>query len=180
VVIPSGPYEAKGLLLAALECPDPVLFFEPKRVYRAIKAEVPAEYYTIPLEHAQVIRHGTDLTLVAWGAMLQIAREAALLAEGEGYDIELIDLMSIYPYDLKTILHSVEKTHRLVVLHEAPRTCGFGAELLAAVQEHAFPFLEAPLRRVTGFDTPFPYALENHYLPDADRVLAVVRATIEY
>lgn len=180
VVIPAGPYEAKGLLLAALECPDPVIFFEPKRVYRALRAEVPAGYYTLPLERATVVRHGADATLVAWGAMLQVAREAALLAEGEGYDVEVIDLQSIYPYDLATVVGSVRKTHRLVVLHEAPRTCGFGAELLAAVQEAAFDCLEAPLRRVTGFDTPFPYTLESHYLPDAPRVLQALRESIEY
>lgn len=180
VIIPSGPYEAKGLLLAALECPDPVLFFEPKRIYRAVRAEVPAGYYTLPLEKANIVRHGRDVTLVAWGAMTHVAREAAMLAEAEGYDVEVVDLLSIYPYDLATVVASVETTHRMVVLHEAPRTCGFGAELMAAVQEAAFERLEAPLRRVTGFDTPFPYTLENHYLPDAQRVLQVIRETIEF
>jgi 2-oxoisovalerate dehydrogenase E1 component beta subunit len=180
VVIPSDSYQAKGLLLGAFESRDPVVFLEPKRLYRASKGEVPTEYYTLPLDRANVARTGVDATLVAYGAMLQLAREAAALAEGEGYDVELIDLVSVAPYDLETVLRSVEKTGRLVVVHEAPRTCGFGAELLAAVQERAFTRLEAPLRRVAGFDTPFPYTLEDHYLPSADRILYELRQTIEY
>ena len=112
--------------------------------------------------------------------MLETAREAAVLAEGEGYDVELIDLASILPYDLRTVLRSVQKTGRMVVLHEAPRICGFAAELIAAVQEKAFTRLEAPLERVTGFDTPFPYILENHYMPSAERVLGALKKVIEY
>jgi 2-oxoisovalerate dehydrogenase E1 component beta subunit len=180
VVIPSGPHEAKGLLLAALDCPDPVIFLEPKKVYRSVKAYVPKGYYTIPLEKAAVVREGRDATLVAYGAMMEVARESALLAEGEGYDVELIDLLSIWPYDLKTVLASVEKTGRLIVIQEAPRTCGFAAELLAEVQQRAFTRLRAPLQRITGFDTPFPYALEDHYLPNKDRVLDVLKTTIEF
>lgn len=180
VVIPSGPYEAKGLLLAALDCPDPVIFLEPKKIYRSVKTYFPKDYYTIPLERATVVREGRDATLVAYGAMMEIAREAVLLAEGEGYDIEVIDLLSIWPYDLKTVLSSVEKTGRLIVIQEAPKTCGFAAELLAEVQQRAFTRLQAPLQRVTGFDTPFPYALEDHYLPNKERVLDVLRKTIEF
>jgi 2-oxoisovalerate dehydrogenase E1 component beta subunit len=180
VVLPSDPYQAKGLLLGALEGRDPVIFLEPKRLYRASKGEVPSEYYTLPLDRANVIRHGTDATLVAYGAMTSVAREAALLAEGEGYDVEVIDLVSVAPYDQDTVLRSVEKTGRLLVAHEAPRSCGFGAELIAAVQEHAFTRLEAPLRRVTGLDTPFPYTLEDHYLPSADRILFELREMIEF
>jgi 2-oxoisovalerate dehydrogenase E1 component beta subunit len=180
VVVPSGPHEAKGLLLAAVDCPDPVIFLEPKRVYRSVKSQVPKGYYTIPLEKAAVVREGRDATLVAYGSMMEIAREAALLAEGEGYDVELIDLLSIWPYDLKTVLASVEKTGRLIVIQEAPRTCGFAAELLAEVQQRAFTRLRAPLQRVTGFDTPFPYTLEEHYLPSKDRVLDTLRRTIEF
>lgn len=180
VVLPSNPYQAKGLLLAALEGRDPVIFLEPKRLYRASKGEVPSDYYTLPLDRANVVRPGADATLVAYGSMVPIAQEAATLAEGEGYDVELIDLVSVAPYDLDTVLRSVEKTGRLVVVHEAPRTCGFGAELVAAVQERAFDRLEAPLRRVTGFDTPFPYTLEAHYLPTADRILFELREVIEY
>lgn len=180
VVIPSGPYEAKGLLLSALECSDPVIFLEPKRIYRSVKAQVPMEYYTIPMEKATVVREGRDLTLLAYGAMIDVARDAVLLAEGEGYDIEVIDLLSILPYDLKTVLTSVEKTGRLVVIQEAPRTCGFAAELLAEVQQKAFSKLQSPLQRVTGFDTPFPYALEDNYLPSKERVLETMRKTIEF
>lgn len=180
VVIPSGPYEAKGLLLAALDCADPVVFLEPKKIYRSLKTHVPKEYYTIPLEKAAVVREGRDATLVAYGAMMEVARETVLLAEGEGYDIELIDLLTILPYDLKTVLSSVEKTGRLVVIQEAPRTCGFAAELLAEVQQRAFTSLRAPLQRVTGFDTPFPFALEDHYLPSKERALEVLKKTIEF
>jgi 2-oxoisovalerate dehydrogenase E1 component beta subunit len=180
VVLPSNPYQAKGLLLAALESRDPVIFLEPKRLYRASKGDVPSGYYTLPLERANVVRPGVDASLVAYGAMVPIGQEAVALAEGEGYDVELIDLVSVAPYDLDTVLRSVEKTGRLVVVHEAPRTCGFGAELVAAVQERAFSRLEAPLRRVTGFDTPFPYALESHYMPTADRILFELREVIEY
>jgi 2-oxoisovalerate dehydrogenase E1 component beta subunit len=180
VVIPSGAYQAKGLLLAGLESRDPVIFLEPKRIYRASKADVPMEYYTLPLDRSNVVRVGTDATLVAYGAMITVAREAAALAEGEGYDIELIDLVSIAPYDLKTVARSVEKTGRMVVVQEAPRTCGFAGELLATVQEHAFTCLEAPLKRVTGMDIPFPYILEDHYMPDAERILFSLREVIEY
>ncbi len=180
VVIPSGPYEAKGLLLAALDCHDPVIFLEPKRIYRSVKSHVPRDYYTIPLERAAIVREGRDATLVAYGAMMEVAREAVLLAEGDGYDVEVIDLQSLAPYDAKTVLSSVEKTGRLLVIQEAPRTCGFAAELLAEVQQRAFTRLRAPLQRVTGFDTPFPYALEDHYLPSTDRVLDVLKKTIEF
>ncbi len=166
-------------MLAALSCPDPVIFLEPKRVYRSIKADVPKDFYTLPLGHANVVRQGVDATLVAYGAMTSIAVEAATLAEGEGYDIEVIDLLSLLPYDVKAVLRSVEKTGRLVVVHEAPRTCGFAAELIATVQEKAFTLLQAPLRRLTGFDTPFPYSLEDHYLPGAERIVHELIRVIE-
>jgi 2-oxoisovalerate dehydrogenase E1 component beta subunit len=180
VVVPSGPYEAKGLLLAALECDDPVIFMEPKRIYRSAKDEIPADHYTLPLERARVVRKGEDATLVAWGAMLGICREAAARAEGEGYDVEVIDLLSITPYDVRTLVRSVERTGRMLVVHEAPVTAGFGAELVAAVQERAFAHLEAPIERICGFDTPFPYTLEEHYLPNAERILAALIRTITY
>jgi 2-oxoisovalerate dehydrogenase E1 component beta subunit len=180
VVIPSDPYQAKGLLLAACACDDPVVFLEPKRLYRASRAEVPDEPYALPLDRANVVRPGVDATLVAYGAMLAVAREAAALAEGEGYDVEVIDLVSVAPYDVDAVVRSVEKTGRLVVVHEAPGTCGFGGELIAAVQERAFDRLEAPPLRVTGHDTPFPYALESHYLPGAERVLHDLSRAIEY
>ena len=180
VVVPSGPYDAKGLLLAALDSPDPVIFLEPKRIYRSLKEAVPRDWYTVPLEQAAVVREGRDATLVAYGAMLQEARQAAALAEGEGYDVEVIDLRTLLPYDIRTVLRSVEKTGRLVVVHEAPRTGGFAAELIAEVQERAFTRLQAPLVRLTGLDTPFPYALEEAYLPGAERVLDALVRTIEF
>lgn len=180
VVIPSGPYEAKGLLLKALTCNDPVVFMEPKRIYRSIKADVPTDYYTLSFDKANVLRKGQDATLVAYGSMIEIAKEATWQAEGEGYDIELIDLWSLLPFDLETIVESVIKTGRLVVVHEAPRTCGYAAELMPSVQEKAFNYLQAPLHRVTGFDTPFPYTHEKHYMPNADKILRALKEVIEY
>lgn len=180
VVIPSGPYEAKGLLLGALEQPDPVVFLEPKRLYRQSRADVPLDYYTLPLERARIVRSGVDCTLVGWGAMLTEVREAAALAESHGYDVEVVDLVSIAPYDLRTVLRSVERTGRMVVVHEAPQSFGAGAELIAAVQRHAFDALQAPLARVAGFDTPFPYTLEAHYMPSAERIYQAVKEAIEY
>jgi pyruvate/2-oxoglutarate/acetoin dehydrogenase E1 component len=180
VVIPSGPYEAKGLMLGALEQPDPVIFFEPKRLYRQSRADVPLDYYTLPLERARIVRPGEDLTLVGYGACLTEVREAAAMAENAGYDIEVIDLVSIAPYDLHTLVRSVEKTGRMVVVHEAPQSFGAGAELISAVQQHAFEFLKAPLARVAGFDTPFPYTLEDHYMPSSERILAACQEAIAY
>jgi pyruvate dehydrogenase E1 component beta subunit len=180
VVVPSGPYDAKGLLLSAIRDPDPVLFFEPKRVYRAAKGEVPEGEYLIPLGQAAVTRPGTQVTLIAWGAMWHEADQAAREAEAEGIDCEVLDLRSLQPLDIEAITASVKKTGRAVVVHEAPRTCGFGAELAALIQERCFLSLEAPVARVTGFDTPFPYTLESEYLPRAPRILQAIRATMTY
>ncbi len=180
VVFPSSAYQAKGLLLSALEARDPVLFFEPKRIYRASKNEVPAGYYTLPLDRANLLRAGRDATLVAYGSMVPLALEAAGMAEADGYDVEVIDLVSVAPYDLEAVLRSVEKTGRMLVVHEAPQSCGFGGELVAAVQERAFTRLEAPLRRLSGFDTPFPYTLEEHYLPQAERMFYELVDLIEF
>jgi pyruvate dehydrogenase E1 component beta subunit len=180
VVVPSIPYDAKGLLLSAIRDPDPVLFFEPKRVYRAAKGEVPEGEYLIPLGQAAVTRHGTQVTLIAWGAMWHEADQAAREAEAEGLDVEVLDLRSLQPLDIEAITTSVRKTGRAVVVHEAPRTCGFGAELSALIQERCFLSLEAPVARVTGFDTPFPYTLEAEYLPRAPRILQALRATVTY
>ncbi len=180
VVVPSTPYDAKGLLLSAIRDPDPVLFFEPKRVYRAAKGEVPAGEYTVPIGEAKVTRPGTQVTLIAWGAMWHEADEAARQAEAEGIDCEVLDLRSLQPLDLEAVAGSVRKTGRAVVVHEAPRTCGFGAELSALIQERCFLNLESPVARVTGFDTPFPYTLENEYLPRAPRILQAIRRTVEY
>jgi 2-oxoisovalerate dehydrogenase E1 component beta subunit len=180
VVVPSGPYDAKGLLLSAIRDPDPVIFFEPKRVYRAAKGEVPEGEYLVPLGQAAVTRPGTQVTLIAWGAMWHEADQAAREAEAEGIDCEVLDLRSLQPLDIETISASVKKTGRAVVVHEAPRTCGFGAELSALIQERCFLSLEAPVARVTGFDTPFPYTLESEYLPRAPRILQALRATVTY
>jgi 2-oxoisovalerate dehydrogenase E1 component beta subunit len=180
VVVPSGPYDAKGLLLSAIRDPDPVLFFEPKRVYRAARGEVPEGEYLIPLGQAAVTRPGTQLTLIAWGAMWHEADQAAREAEAEGIDCEVLDLRSLQPLDIEAITTSVKKSGRAVVVHEAPRTCGFGAELAALIQERCFLSLEAPVARVTGFDTPFPYTLESEYLPRAPRILQAIRATMTY
>ena len=180
VVVPSNPYDAKGLLISCIRDPDPVLFFEPKRVYRAAKGDVPEGEYAVPLGQAAVTREGRQVTLVAWGAMWHEADQAAREAEAEGIDCEVIDLRSLQPLDLDTLVASVKKTGRAMLVHEAPRTCGFGAELAALLQERCFLHLEAPIARVTGLDTPFPYTLEMEYLPRAPRILKALRETVSY
>lgn len=180
VVVPSTPYDAKGLLLSALRQEDPVLFFEPKRLYRAAKGEVPEGDYTVPLESAAVRRAGTDVTVVAWGAMVPESLEAAEAAARSGISCEVLDLRTLWPVDITTLETSARKTGRVVVVHEAARTCGFGAEVAALVQERCFVHLEAPVKRVTGWDTPFPYALEPDYLPLAPRILAGVDETFRF
>jgi 2-oxoisovalerate dehydrogenase E1 component beta subunit len=180
VVVPATPYDAKGLLLSALRDPDPVLFLEPKRVYRAAKGEVPEGDYVEPLGKARITRHGEQVTVIAWGAMWHEAEEAAREAEAEGLDCEVLDLRSLQPLDVDAVVASVKKTGRAVVVHEAPRTCGFGAELSALIHERCFLSLEAPVTRVTGFDTPFPYTLENEYLPRAPRILRAIREVVAY
>jgi len=177
VVCPSNPYDAKGMLLAAIEDPDPILFLEPKRVYRAAKGEVPEGSYTVPLESARIVREGSDVTVVAYGAMVYEALDAAKRASDEGVECEVIDLRTLWPVDIAMILQSVKKTGRIVVVHEAPRTGGFAGELITLVAEKAFFHLEAPPARVTGFDTPFPYTLEMEYLPLSHRILPVVLQT---
>ncbi|UCF80929.1 MAG: alpha-ketoacid dehydrogenase subunit beta [Acidobacteriota bacterium] len=180
VVIPSSPYEAKGLLLASIRDDDPVLFLEPKRIYRAVRAEVPEDDYTIPLGKARVAKEGKDVSVFAYGAMLQTALEAAEKAQEEDLDLEVVDLQTLMPLDIETVEASVRKTGRAVVAHEAPRTCGYGAELSALIHERLLLCLEAPVQRVTGFDTPFPYVHEYTYMPDAGRILLGVRKTLEY
>jgi pyruvate dehydrogenase E1 component beta subunit len=177
VVCPSNPYDAKGMLLAALEDPDPIIFMEPKRIYRAAKGEVPDEMYTVALESARIVREGRDVTVVAYGAMLYEALDAAQRAQEQGVDCEVIDLRTLWPVDIDMILQSVKKTGRFVVVHEAPKTGGFGGELVALVTERAFFHLEAPPARVTGFDTPFPCTLEMEYLPLSHRIVPVVLET---
>jgi 2-oxoisovalerate dehydrogenase E1 component beta subunit len=179
-VVPSNPYDAKGLLESAIRDPDPVLFFEPKRVYRAAKGEVPEGELLVPLGKARVTRQGSQVTIIAWGAMWHEADQAAKEAEAEGLDCEVLDLRSLQPLDIEAIETSVSKTGRAVVVHEAPRTCGFGAELAALIQERCFLHLEAPIARVTGLDTPFPYTLEMEYLPRAPRILQAVRKAARF
>ncbi len=180
VVMPSTPADGKGLLTSAMRDPDPVIFLEPKALYRTAKGEVPEGEFTVPLGSARSVREGTDLSLFTYGAMVPMAERAAAKADGEGISVELIDLRTLWPLDGETVFRSVEKTGRAVVLHEAPRTCGYGAELTALIQEKAFLHLKAPIGRVTGFDTPFPYALEKVYLPDADRVLQAIRGAVNF
>jgi 2-oxoisovalerate dehydrogenase E1 component beta subunit len=181
VVMPATPYDTKGLLLASVEDEDPVLFLEPKRIYhKKFAEEVPAGFYTVPLGKARVHREGTQVTLVAWGAMVHVALEAAEKAAANGTSCEVLDLRTIVPLDVEALLASVKKTGRVVIVYEAPRTCGFGAEVSAIIAERAIEYLEAPIARVAGFDTPFPYTLEHVYLPDAGRVLAAIDHVVKY
>lgn len=180
VVIPSTPYDAKGLLLAAIADPDPVIFCEPIRLYRSVKEEVPDGWYEVPIGKARIERSGTDLTFVTWGAMTIETRAAANQLESEGVSVEVIDLRSLVPFDADTVVQSVDKTGRLVVVHEAPRTAGFGAEVAATVAERCLYSLHAPVRRVTGWDSVFPLKRsEAHYLPGLERVLRAAHETLE-
>jgi pyruvate dehydrogenase E1 component beta subunit len=178
VVAPATPYDAKGMLLAAIEDPDPVIFLEPLRRYRAGRANVPDDYYTVPLDKAAVIRDGSDVTIIAWSAMVAIALEAAETLADEGIQAEIIDLRSLAPFDADTIIRSVEKTGRAVVVHEAPKTAGVGAEIVATINERALYSLEAPVARVTGYDVVPHVMLEDYALPSPGRIVHAVRATI--
>ena len=184
VVCPANPYDAKGLLLASLRDPDPVLFFEPKRIYRAARGDVPEGDYLVELGKAKVVREAEPgkpaVTVLAWGAMLYEAIAAAEKAAEQGIECEIVDLRTLWPVDIDTIAASVEKTGRVVIVHEAPKTCGFGAELVALINERCFLSLEAPPVRVAGFDTPFPYTLEMDYLPLAHRILPAIVETANY
>jgi pyruvate dehydrogenase E1 component beta subunit len=181
VVIPSTPYEAKGLLLSAMRDPDPVIFMEPKRVYRSLREEVPGEEYLIPLYRARVVAEGSDITLIAWGAMLQVALQAAKLMADKGISSEVLDLRALSPLDSDSIIESVKKTKRAVVVHEAPRSCGVGAEIVARINEMALLYLEAPVERVTGFDTVMPLPkLEKFYLPDVGRVVHAIDRAMNF
>ncbi len=180
VVMPSTPYDAKGLLLAAINDPDPVVFFEPKRVYRSFKEEVPEDYYTIEIGKAKIVSEGEDLTVVTWGAPV-FQCLAAMDELPDDVSVELIDLRSIYPWDVDTVVESVRKTGRCVIVHEAPMTAGFGAEVSSRVQEECFLHLHAPVQRVTGFDTIMPYyKLELEYLPEAPRIKKGIEECLAY
>lgn len=174
VVMVTSPYDAKGLLTTAIQSKDPVLFFEPKRIYRSLKQDVPEESYSIPFGQAEIMQEGSKITLIGWGAQVH----QNMLAASDVKDVEVINLRTLNPLDLKTLIKSVKKTGRVVIAHEAPRTCGFGAELAALLQEHCFYSLEAPIKRCTGLDTPFPHTLESDYLPDAPRVIKALLETL--
>ena len=178
VVMPSSPYDAKGLLISAIRDPDPVMFFEPKRIYRAFREEVPEDEYTLPLGKARVVCEGNEMTIVSWGASVVQCMHAI---ERGGRSIELIDLRTLYPFDMDAVEASVKKTGRCVIVHEAPKTCGFGAEIAARIMERCFLYLESPVQRVAGFDTIMPYyKLELDYMPDADRIARAIEETAAY
>tara|TARA_Y100000310_G_scaffold85037_1_gene81884 strand:- start:3784 stop:4746 length:963 start_codon:yes stop_codon:yes gene_type:complete len=172
MVIPSSPYDTKGLLISAIRDPDPVIFYEPMRLYRSVKEEVPDEEYTIPLGKANVVQEGSDLTVVSYGAAF---RDCVKALSNSKHSAELIDLRTVIPFDTETIVESVKKTGRLVVVHEAPKSCGLAAEIIARINEKCFYNLQAPPARVTGFDTMIPFGkLENYYLPSEKRILKAV------
>lgn len=180
VVVPSTSYDAKGLLKASIREEDPVIFLEPKRIYRAVKGEVSAEDYVVPLGKASVVRRGSDVSVFAFGAMIHVCLEAAEKASNLGIDIEVIDLRTLMPIDIDAILKSVTKTGRVVVVHEAPKTLGIGAEISALIVEKALLSLHAPIIRVTGPDTPVPLTLENAYLPSPNRVLDAIQNVMKF
>lgn len=181
VVVPSTPHDAKGLLIAAIESDDPVIFMEPKRIYRAIKQEVSEEKFSIPLGKAKVLTEGTDVTVVAFGAMIRECQKAMVMTKEAGISVELIDLRTIYPIDKETIIESIKKTGRLVIVAEATESFSVGAELMAIANEGAFLHLEAPPRRVMGFDTIVPLAQgEKHYMISPDRIFYEIEKTVKF
>ena len=181
VVIPSTPYEAKGLLLASIRSPDPVIFLEPKRIYRAIREEVSEGDYVIPLGKARSVQEGKDVTVIAWGAMVREVLNAAEELKGDKIALEIIDLRTISPMDVDAIITSIRKTGRVVVVHEAPKTCGLGAEIIAVINEKAFLSLQAPIERVKGFDIPMPLLKSEHYyLPNPKRIVMAVKKVMSF
>ncbi len=180
VVVPSTPSDAKGLLASSIRGEDPVLFLEPKAIYRTSKEDVPAGEHTVPIGKARLVRPGKDVSVIAYGAMIPKCSKAAELAAAKGIDVEILDLRTLMPYDGEAILSTVAKTGRLVVVYEAARTCGFGAEISAFVAERAIEYLEGPIVRVAGFDTPIPYSLEHVYLPDPNRILAGIEKVVHF
>jgi 2-oxoisovalerate dehydrogenase E1 component beta subunit len=180
VVIPRNPEQAKGLLLASIRDPNPVIFFEPKRLYRASVGEVPGGDYVIELGKAQVVKQGSDITVLAWGAQMDIVEKACERAEKEGISCEIIDLRTIAPWDVETIAKSVTKTGRLLINHEAPLTGGFAGEIAATIQQECFLSLESPISRVCGLDTPYPLVHEKEYMPDELKTFEAIKATVAY
>jgi len=179
VVVPSGPADAKGLLLASIRDPDPVLFMEPKLIYRA-KEEVPAGDYIVPLGKARIARTGRHVSLITWGAMVAYCEKAAEACAADGIDCEIVDCRTLVPLDEATILESVKKTGRAVIVYEAPKTSGFGGEISAILAEKCIEYLEAPIARVSGYDTPFPYTLEGIYLPEPGRIRDAILKTAKF
>jgi 2-oxoisovalerate dehydrogenase E1 component beta subunit len=180
VVIPRNPVQAKGLLLASIRDKNPVLFFEPKILYRSSESEVPIRDYTLPLGVAEVIKQGKDITVIGWGSQVYVLEKACAMAAEVGIDCELIDLRSILPWDVDTVVKSVQKTGRCLVSHEAPLTGGFGAEVAATIQEKCFLYLESPVIRVCGLDTPFPLVHEKYYVPDAVKNFEMIKQYVNY
>ena len=181
VVIPSTPYDAKGLLISAIRDNDPVLFWEPKRIYRAFKQEVPEGPYEIPIGKAKIIQPGEDITVVSWGAMVRDVQKSIEMLKDKDISVELIDLRTIAPMDRDSFVESVKKTGRILVVHEAPKTLGVGAEIISIVNEKAFLYLEAPPTRLTGFDTTFPLPRgEQHYIPTPERIAKTIEDVVRY
>ena len=181
VVIPSTPYDTKGLLISAIRDPDPVIFLEPKRIYRAFRQDVPEEAYVIPIGKARVLRAGLDLTLVSYGAQMKEAQAAVVELQKAGISTELIDLRTIYPYDATTLCESVKKTGRLLVVHEGPQSFGVAAELISHITHEVFEYLEAPPTRLTGADTVFPQSLSEHlYLISTDHIVKVAKEVVAF
>lgn len=180
VVIPSTPYDAKGLLKAAIRGEDPVIFMEPKKIYRSFKQELPNEDYVVPIGPARIVQEGSDVSVFCYGSMVHVVQIAANKATEAGQSVEIIDLRTLYPLDMETILNSVKKTGRAIVVHEAPKTCGYGAEIAATIAEKAVEYLEAPILRVAGFDTPFPYTLEYVYMPHPARVYRAIQEVLGF
>nr|WP_243882721.1 alpha-ketoacid dehydrogenase subunit beta [Shewanella algae] len=180
VVVPRNPYQAKGLLLAAIRDKNPVVFFEPKRLYRASVGDVPEGDYQLELGKAEVVREGKDITLLAWGAQMEIIEKAADMAKEEGIDCEVIDLRTLAPWDVETVAESVKKTGRLLINHEAPLTGGFAGEIAATIQQECFLYLESPISRVCGLDTPYPLIHEKEYMPDALKTFEAIKASVNF
>ncbi|GAC25812.1 alpha-ketoacid dehydrogenase subunit beta [Paraglaciecola mesophila] len=180
IVIPRNPYQAKGLLLASIRDDNPVLFMEPKRLYRASVGDVPEEDYELPLGKAEVVKKGEHISLLAWGAQVEVIEKAAEMAENDGISCEIIDLRSILPWDAQTVSESVKKTGRLLINHEAPQTGGFASEISATVQERCFLYLESPITRVCGLDTPYPLAHEKEYMPDHLKTYEAIKRCVNF
>ncbi|WP_028304371.1 alpha-ketoacid dehydrogenase subunit beta [Oceanospirillum maris] len=180
VVIPRNPYQAKGLLLASIRDDNPVIFFEPKRLYRASTGEVPEEDYELPIGKADIMQEGSDITVLGWGAQMEVLEKAVEMAAADGISCELIDLRTLMPWDVETVSRSVQKTGRLLISHEAPLSGGFAGEIAATIQDTSFLYLEAPIARVTGLDTPFPLAHDKEYMPDHLKNYEAIKRSVSF